>query len=324
MAKVKYRFNPESLSFDKVRVSLKVWLLKAFTFFTASIVIWIIYSIVFLYFFDSPKEKSLIREREQMRLSYELMQKRLDQMGKVLDDIEQRDDNIYRVIFETEPVAKSIRQAGFGGVNRYEELEKMTNSELIVETARKLDVISKRMYVQSKSYDEVIEKALNKEHMLACLPAIQPVANKNLSRTASGYGWRIHPIYKIRKFHEGMDFTAPIGTEVYATADATVALVERNPFRGYGNNIILDHGFGYQTLYAHLSGFNVKVGQKVKRGDIIGYLGNTGLSTGPHLHYEVHKNGQAVNPINFYFNDLSSEEFDQIVEISSQSGQTFD
>jgi murein DD-endopeptidase MepM/ murein hydrolase activator NlpD len=324
MAKVKYRFNPESLSFDKVRVSIKAWLLKAFVYSSAILVIWFLISIVFLYFFDSPKERTLIREKQELLLKYELMEKRLDEMSKVLNDMQDRDDNIYRVIFETEPIDKSIREAGFGGVNRYEELERLTNSEMVVQTAKKLDIISKRMYIQSKSYDEIIEKALNKEQMMACLPAIQPVSNKNLSRTASGYGWRIHPIYKIRKFHEGMDFTAPVGTEIYATADGVICNLERNQFRGYGNYVVIDHDFGYKTLYGHMEGFNVKLGQKVKRGDVIGYVGNTGTSTGPHLHYEVHKNGSTVNPINYYFNDLTSNEFDQIIDISSKSGQTFD
>jgi murein DD-endopeptidase MepM/ murein hydrolase activator NlpD len=325
MAKVKYRFNPESLSFDKVRTSFKVWILKSFTFFTASIVISIIYYIVFSYFFDSPKEKSLIREKNQLLLQYEIMGKKLDQVQAVLDDIQQRDDNIYRTIFEAEPISKSVRQAGFGGINRYEELEKNTNSELVVNTAKKIDIISKRLYIQSKSYDEIIEKALNKEAMNKCTPLIMPVSNKNLSRTASGYGWRIHPIYKIRKFHEGMDFTAPTGTEIYATADGIVSEVENNPYgQGYGNMIMIDHGFGYKTLYGHMDSFKAKLGQKVKRGDVIGYVGNTGLSTAPHLHYEVHKNGKTQNPAYFYANDLNPAEFDQMINISSRNGQTFD
>ena len=324
MAKVKYRFNPESLSFDRVRVGIKAWLLKAFTFFTASIVIWIIYTIIFSYFFDSPKEKKLIRDNEELKINLKLLSNKSDQLSKVLEDMQQRDDNIYRVIFEMEPIAKSVREAGFGGTNRYEELERLTNSDLIIKTSSRLDVLSKRMYIQSKSYDDIIEKALNKEQMLACLPAIQPVSNENLSRTASGYGWRIHPIYKIRKFHEGMDFTASVGTEIHATADGMVINLDRSANRGYGNCVEIEHGFNYQTLYAHMESFNVKLGQKVKRGDVIGYVGNTGLSTGPHLHYEVHKSGKAVNPVNYYFNDLSASEFDQISEISSRSGQTFD
>lgn len=324
MPKVKYRFNPESLSYDKVRTSFRFWLLKAFTFFTASIVIFIIYLLIFQHFFDSPKEKSLRRELDAKDLQVELMQKRLNQIEAVLADVEQRDDNIYRTIFEADPVPRSVRQAGFGGANRYEEIEKINNSDLILNTSQRLDKISKRLYVQSKSFDEVIQKALERELMLASLPAIQPVSNKDLTHTASGYGWRIHPIYKIRKFHEGMDFTAPIGSDVYVTADGVVENIENNVNRGYGNMVMIDHGYGYQTVYAHLSSYKVKIGQHLRRGDIIGYVGNTGLSTGPHLHYEVRKNGEAVNPVNFYFNDLTPEEFDQVIDISSRSGQTFD
>jgi murein DD-endopeptidase MepM/ murein hydrolase activator NlpD len=322
MAKVKYRFNPESLSFDKVRTSFKVWMLKAFVFATASIVLFMIYGVVFLYFFDSPKEKRLIRDKAQIALQFEIQQKKLAQMEKVLDDMQERDDNIYRVIFESEPISKTVREAGFGGANRYEEIENATNSKLVAETAKKLDIISKRMYIQSKSYDEVIEKVMNREQMNACTPLIQPISNKNLTRTASGYGWRIHPIYKIRKFHEGMDFTAPVGTEIHATADGMV--IEREHDSGFGNKVVIDHGFGYQTLYGHMFDFHVKLGQKVKRGDVIGYVGNTGLSTGPHLHYEVHKNGKPQNPAYYYVNDLTPAEFEQMLDISSRSSQTLD
>ncbi|HEY4788810.1 MAG TPA: M23 family metallopeptidase [Bacteroidales bacterium] len=324
MAKVKYRFNPESLSFDKVRTSFKIWIVKAFTFFTASIVISIIYYVIFSYFFDSPKEKSLIRVNKETELQYEIALKRIDEMSHVLDDMQQRDDNLYRVIFEAEPIPKSIREAGFGGVNRYEDIEKATNNKLVVETSKRLDIISKRMIIQSKSYDELIEKALNKEEMLKCLPGIQPVSNKNLERTSSGWGWRIHPLYKIRQFHSGQDFAAPIGTEVYATGDGIVEKTESSQYSGYGNCIVIDHGFGYKTRYAHLSRFNVKVGQKVKRGSLIGFVGNTGFSTGPHLHYEVEKNGEKVNPVNFFYNDLTADQFDQIIKISNNAGQTLD
>jgi murein DD-endopeptidase MepM/ murein hydrolase activator NlpD len=280
--------------------------------------------LIFQHFFDSPKEKSLRRELDAKNLQFEIMLKRLNQIEEVLADIEQRDDNIYRTIFETEPIPKSVRQAGFGGANRYEEIEKINNSDLIINTAQRLDKISKQLYVQSKSFDEVIELALTREQMYASLPAIQPVSNKDLSRTASGYGWRIHPIYKIRKFHEGMDFTAPIGTEIYATADGVVSEIQTNVHRGYGNMALVDHGYGYETVYAHMERIKVKMGQHVKRGDIIGYVGNTGLSTGPHLHYEVRKDHKPVNPIGYYFNDLTPDEFEQIIEISSNNGQTFD
>jgi murein DD-endopeptidase MepM/ murein hydrolase activator NlpD len=204
-------------------------------------------------------------------------------------------------------------------VNRYEMLEGYDNAEIVVNSTQRLDKLTKEVYVQSKSYDEIIEMAKRREEQLSCLPAIQPISNKDLTRTASGWGYRIHPIYKIRKFHYGMDFTAPTGTEVYATADGTVEIVDQSR-RGYGNKIVIDHGFGYKTLYGHLNGFNVRKGQKVKRGDVIGFVGSTGLSTAPHLHYEVHLNGNKVNPISYYFNDLTPEEWDRMIQLSMKAG----
>jgi murein DD-endopeptidase MepM/ murein hydrolase activator NlpD len=244
-------------------------------------------------------------------------------METVLTDLQERDDNIYRTIFEAEPLHSSIREAGVGGSDAYQDLEGMENSEIVINVKKRLDKIMKKIYVQSVSYDEVIKLAKSKEAMLASIPAIQPISNKDLTRTASGWGYRIHPIYKIRKFHEGMDFTAPTGTDVYATGDGTILEAE-STFRGYGNKIMIDHGYGYKSLYGHLNEIDVKVGQKVKRGDVIGKVGNTGLSTAPHLHYEVSINNEKVNPVNFYFNDLTAQEYENLIEISVKSGQTFD
>ncbi|KPL22750.1 MAG: peptidase M23, partial [Bacteroides sp. SM1_62] len=274
--------------------------------------------------FDTPREKMLKRENSQLNQQFEILNEKIGRLETVLEDIEKRDDNIYRTIFNADPIPHSVRDAGFGGVNRYENLEGYDNSDKIIETARRLDELTKAVYVQSKSYDEVIEMAKNRELQLSSLPAIQPIANKDLTRTASGWGFRIHPIYKIRKFHHGMDFTAPTGTEVYATADGTIELVERSR-RGYGNKVVIDHGFGYKTLYAHLEEFNdLWKGKKVKRGDVIAYVGSTGLSTAPHLHYEVHLNGKKINPINYYFEDLTAEEYDRMIVLSMRPGQSYD
>lgn len=272
---------------------------------------------------DSPKEKLLKKENSQLKAQYELLNKRMEQVSAVLEDIERRDDEIYRVIFEAEPIPKEIREAGFGGVNRYKKLDGYRNSELIKESAIKLDQITKQLYIQSKSFDEVYDMAVRKEEMLASIPAIQPVSNKELKRMASGYGMRMHPIYKRRKMHTGMDFSAERGTEIYATGNGTVIHVEKSR-RGYGNHVVIDHGYGYQTLYAHMSNFNVRRGEKVRRGQVIGYIGNTGTSVAPHLHYEVHKNGEKVNPINYYFNDLTPEEYEKMIEFASQPTQSFD
>ncbi len=323
MAKVRYRFDHKTLSYDKIVLSGKQKFYRFLTYFMATLIIAVIYNLIFIVFFDTPKEKGLIRENQQLATQYKILNNRFDLVEKTLEDLQKRDDNIYRVIFEAEPIPPSVRSAGFGGTNRYIDLQGYKNSELVTETAQRLDKITKQLYVQTKSYDEVIELAKNKERMVACVPAIMPIANNDLRRTASGWGWRIHPIYKIRKFHYGMDFTAPTGTEIYATGDGTVETVE-NSLRGYGKRIVIDHGFGYKSLYAHLNGFNVRRGQKVKRGEVIGFVGSSGTSTAPHLHYEVFKNGQKVNPVHYYFNDLSPEEFDKMIFISSNSGQSFD
>ena len=244
-------------------------------------------------------------------------------MIKVLADMQNSDDNIYRTIFEAEPLNYSVREAGFGGSNRYKELEKMENSKMVLLTAKRLDILTRKVVVQSKSYDDLVKMAVNKEKMLTSIPAIQPIANKDLERTASGWGYRIHPIYKIRKFHYGIDFTAPTGTEIYVTGDGVVEKIDRSQ-RGYGNSIIINHGYGIKTIYGHMNAFNVKQGQKVKRGDVIGFVGNTGLSTAPHLHYEVERNGEKVNPINYFFNDLTADEYDRMIDISMRPGQSFD
>lgn len=274
-------------------------------------------------YLDSPKEKQLKREISQLTLQYEILQQRFEHVDNVLKDIQHRDDNIYRVIFEAEPIPATVRKAGYGGVNRYKALEGMENSDLIISAARKLDELTKQLYVQSKSFDEIVELAKDKSHMLASIPAIQPVSNKDLTRIASGFGYRIHPIYKTSKMHEGIDFTAPVGTDIYAAGNGNVKEVVYGD-RGYGNYVLISHGFGYETLYAHMSKVNARPGQKVKRGDVIGNVGSTGASTAPHLHYEVIKQGLKINPINFFYNDLTPEEYEKMIEISSQSNQSFD
>ncbi|MDT8402067.1 MAG: M23 family metallopeptidase [Bacteroidales bacterium] len=324
MAKVKYKYNPQSLSFDRIKMSFSERFLRFLAYFTGSVILALLYGAIFTYLFDSPKEKVLKRENEQMKLQYELLSKDLDKVEKVLAHLQETDDNLYRTIFEAEPISTSLREGGIGGVNRYEELEGYDNSSIVIETAIRLDKIKKKTYVQSKSFDELIGLASEKEEMLRSIPAIMPISNKDLTRTASGWGYRIHPIYKIRRFHYGMDFTAPTGTDVYSSGDGTIAAIKSSK-RGLGNHIIIDHGFGYQTVYAHLNRFNnLRVGQKVKRGDIIGFVGSTGLSTAPHLHYEVHLNGKKVDPANYYFNDLTAEEYERMIELSMRSGQSFD
>lgn len=323
MGKAKYRYNPRTLNYEKAELTLKDKLLRVGSYLITGFVFAVLFISLFYTFFDSPKEMQLRRENDQLKLQYDILNNRLDQISKVLENIQNRDNNVYRAIFEAEPIPDNIRKAGFGGVNRYEHLENYDNAELLVETTKKIDQLAKQIYIQSKSLDEVYDMARKKEKMLASIPAIQPISNDDLTRTASGYGMRIHPIYKTRMMHTGMDFTAPTGTDIYATGDGVVESVvyRRN---GYGKYIVINHGYGYKTLYAHLSKYKVSVGQKVKRGDVIGKVGNTGRSTGPHLHYEVIKNNKKINPVHFYSNDLSPEEYEIMIQLSSTNNQSFD
>lgn len=320
MAKVKYKFNPHSLDYEKIELNWKQKL-KKLLFYVGLFAVFstIIVSIAFRVI-DSPKEKKLKREIEQYELQYEVLNKKLDLLSAVVSDIEDRDDNVYRVIFEADPVPKEVREAGFGGVNRYDFLESYDNAELINETYKKVDQLMRRLYVQSKSLDEVYEMALKKDEMLRSIPAIWPTP-MDKTRIVSGFGYRVHPIFKSLRMHTGIDFAGPRGTPIYATGDGVVAK-QKSGMSGYGIVIVIDHGYGFQSLYAHCSKKVVKEGDKVKRGDLIGYVGSTGLSSGPHCHYEVIKNGKKVNPINYIFNDMTPEEYNKAIEEASKITQS--
>jgi murein DD-endopeptidase MepM/ murein hydrolase activator NlpD len=323
VAKIRYQFNTKSLSYERVKLGLKDRLFQFLSFAGTGIVFAALGVLIAYNTFDSPREKVLEREVDQLRLEYDLLNQRLRQMNLVLGDLQDRDDNIYRVVFEAEPISDEVRKAGFGGVNRYEKYKGLENTDLVIETMRKADILSKQLVVQSKSYDEIFDMIKSKSAMLSAIPAIQPVNNKDLKRMASGFGFRTDPIYKTTKFHAGMDFASPIGTDIYATGDGVVIRADADA-SGYGNHVRINHGFGYMTLYGHMSKINVRPGQRVQRGDVIGFVGNTGKSVGPHLHYEVHKNGQAINPVNFYYNDLSAEDYSRMIELSGTENQAFD
>ncbi len=321
--KEKYIFNTHTLRYEKAVVSWTSSILRMLAFMMAALVFSLAISTIYYKFVDSPKEKILKGEIGEMQDQYYLLNQEVDRLTSVLDELHYRDGNIYRVMFEAEPISDDVWKAGSGGVNKFRYLEKYDNGELMKDISVKVDKLKKQMVIQSKSFDQIADMVKNQKQMLASIPSIQPVSNKKLKRLASGYGYRVDPIYKIAKFHEGMDFSAPIGTEVFATGDGVVETVNYS-FGGYGNEIIINHGYGYRTRYAHLSRFQVKQGQKVKRGDLIGNVGSTGKSTGPHLHYEVLKNGSAVNPVYFYYNDLKDVEFQKMLELSGNPGQALD
>lgn len=320
MAKIKYFYNPHKLDFEKVGTSIWSIVLRVFGFLSASAVAGGIMVFVAYSFIDSPKERVLKRENEQYKIQIRYLNKKINDLGGAIAELKDRDANIYRAIFEAEPVEIKLGKAG--SADKYKSLEGFDNTEELLALNQKVDELTDKVLAQSKSFDELSKLAKNKTEFLASIPAIQPISNKDLTRVASGYGYRIHPIFKTHKFHSGIDFTAPQGTPIYATGNGTVSLAENG--NGYGNHVIVYHGFGYSSLYAHMSRIKARPGQKVKRGELIGYVGSTGTSTAPHVHYEVIKGANKINPINYFFNDLTEEEYQAIRDIASREGQSFD
>ena len=325
MSKVKYYYDPDTLSYRKIEAkksrryrNMFLFLLGAALFGLLGLVVLLNTSLV-----NTPRELSLEREVQNYELQFDILNKKMQQMEEVLGNIEDRDNNIYRLYFEANPIPEEQRRAGFGGVNRYKSLEGFNNSEIIIDATQRLEIIQKQMVIQSKSLDEIAKLAEEKEKLLASIPAIQPVRNQDLTRMASGFGWRTDPFLKTRKMHYGMDFTAPRGTPIFASGNGKVTRADNNS-AGYGKHIRIDHGYGYMSLYAHLSKYNVSVGQQVKRGDLIGFVGNTGRSEAPHLHYEIFKDGEKINPINFYYGSLTAEEFKDMLKFAEQENQSLD
>jgi murein DD-endopeptidase MepM/ murein hydrolase activator NlpD len=323
MGKVKYYYDPETLSYRKIKKQKRTTFKYATMFILASALFGFLFVFIASHYIESPKERELARELENMELQYKLLNKRMDEAIAALENVEERDNAIYRLYFEANPIPEEQRRAGFGGINRYKKYEGYDNSQLIAESNKRLDILEKAIVIQSKSLDEIAKLAEDKEKLLESIPAIQPVNNEDLTRMASGYGYRTDPFTKVRKFHFGMDFTAPRGTPVYATGNGIVKRAD-NRATGYGKHIRIDHGYGYVSLYAHLYKYNVRVNQRVKRGDLIGYVGSTGRSEAPHLHYEIFKDGERINPINFYYGNLSPEEFDELLKKASLENQSLD
>lgn len=322
MRKVYYIYNPKTRTYDRIYPTMRQRVMSYLRRLFVGMGLGAGSFIVLLLIFGSPSEKDLRMENSRLQAQYHILSSRLDESLQVMKGLQQRDDNLYRVMMQADPVADALRTPSYNKTNRYEDLMELPSAKLVVNTTQKMDLLERQLYIQSKSFDEVLALCKKHDEMLECIPAIQPVSNKDLKQTASGYGTRIDPIYKTVKFHSGMDFSANVGTPVYATGNG---VVRKAGWEGlYGNCIQIDHGFGYVTRYAHLSKIDVRVGQKVVRGETIGKVGSTGKSTGPHLHYEVMVKGQIVNPVNYYFMDLNADDYDRMVEIAANHGKVFD
>ena len=323
MPRLKYKFNPSTLNFEKISYGIRDYTVSALRYLFAGLVIGAIGVVLYASFFKDPETARLIREVKFLKGQISELNNQIDTLELFVTDLEEKDDNVYRSIFGAEPYPEHLRKGGIGGSDRYRDLKGFDNSEEIIETQKRINRLQRALVSQSKSFEEVYELAKSKDTMLKCIPAIQPVSNKDLKRLASGFGMRIHPIYKIAKMHTGLDFTADIGTEIYATGDGVIESIE-SKYSGYGQHVIINHGFGYESLYAHMSRVAVRPGQKVRRGQIIGYVGNTGTSTGPHLHYEVMKNGEKVDPSFYFYSDITPEQYEDMLKRSANAKQSFD
>jgi murein DD-endopeptidase MepM/ murein hydrolase activator NlpD len=323
MKKVKYYYNTHTLRYEKLDTPLRVRLLRVIGFIAASMVTgMIIFAIAFQYI-DSPKEKYLRQQNNDLKDNYSIFMERIKQLELQMDEIENRDNTVYRSIFESKPIPDSARIKDMELKKEVKLVQSMGESELVIGIAGQLNNLALRTAYQMKSFDEIANMVKNKEKLLAAIPAIQPVSNKNLTRVASGFGYRIDPVYKDRRGHWGLDFTAPLGTPIYATADGTVQDAGFNT-GGYGNRVVINHGYGYETWYAHMYRIKARVGERVKRGEVIGYVGTTGKSTGPHCHYEVHRNGIPLDPIYYFYNDLNPAQFDRLLKLAAASNQSLD
>jgi murein DD-endopeptidase MepM/ murein hydrolase activator NlpD len=323
MKKIKYYYNTHTLRYEKLETPLRVTLLRIFGFIAAALVTSVIISYFAFQFIGSPNEKLLRIENERMSDNYNELNDQLATLQQQMKELEKRDNDVYRSIFEANPIPDSVRAKELEKKQEVAKVESMGNNQLLTSIVSTMDNLSARINAQKKSYDEISKLITNKQVLLACTPAIQPVSNKDLERIASGFGYRIDPIYKTMKLHAGLDFAAPQGTPIYATADGTVTTAG-NTGNGYGNHVVINHGYGYETLYGHMVKVKVRSGEKVKRGQVIGWVGSTGKSTGPHCHYEVHKNGQKLDPVYFFYNDLSPEQFDLLLKKAAASNQSFD
>ncbi|MEY3538775.1 MAG: hypothetical protein RL188_192 [Bacteroidota bacterium] len=323
MKKIKYFFNTHTLRFEKIEVPFKVRLLQTIGFILASIGVGVLFVAILFQYIDSPKERLLRQQNTAYKESYAVLQERMKQLELQMVELEQRDNEVYRSIFEATPIPDSARVKEMLAKNEIRLIQSLSNTELIENMRNQLNNLSLRMSFQSQSFVEITTMVKNKEKLLRAIPAIQPISNKNLKRVASGFGYRIDPLYKDFRLHPGLDFSAPTGTPIYATSDGVVQTAGFNT-DGYGNKVVINHGYGFQTLYAHMVRVKAKVGQSVKRGEVIGYVGSTGKSTGSHLHYEVIKRGAKVDPVYYFFNDLTPAQFDRLLKEAAANKQSLD
>lgn len=320
MARIKYYYNTETCNYEKIKTSIWDLVFDVLGYLTMSLVLALGITLLYHKYFDSPKEAALRQANETLKLHYEKLQQEINKGNEVLSMLQERDNSLYRTLLEADPIPSTVRTAGVGGID-YQNL--LPQDSLIAKVSQEVEQLERKLHIQSKSYDELNRLAKNKEKLLACIPAIQPISNRELKRLASGFGVRLHPVFKVMKMHEGLDFAAPRGTPVYATGDGVVKSVNKSA-TGYGNQIVINHGYGFLTRYAHLQSFKVAPGQKVKRGQCIGYVGATGCSSGPHLHYEVIKNGKKVNPTYYLLSGLTPKEYDTLVRLASAQNKSLD
>ncbi|HVZ57022.1 MAG TPA: M23 family metallopeptidase [Chitinophagaceae bacterium] len=323
MKKIKYYYNTNTLRYEKLETPLRVKLLRVFAFLATAVVTAGLISFFAFRFIGSPGEKILRNENERLKDNYRELSDQVKVLQQQMTELENRDNSVYRSIFEASPIPDSARAKDLEKKLEVAKVEGMSNFELTGSILSSMKNLSARIRAQNASYDELNGLMKDKQKILAATPAIQPVSNKDLERIASGFGYRIDPIYKTIKLHAGLDFAAPIGTPIYATADGVVKTAGFSD-GGYGNHVVIDHGYGYETLYGHMVRVKARAGQRVKRGEVIGYVGSTGKSTGPHCHYEVHKNGQKIDPVYFFYNDLTPDQFDRLLKKAAASNQSLD
>jgi murein DD-endopeptidase MepM/ murein hydrolase activator NlpD len=318
MARIKYYYDTETCRYERVKTTAGDIIFNVLGVLSLSLALAVGLLFVYSSYFESPKELILKNELQEMEFYYNSLSEKVDQLSGMAEEMAMRDDNIYRSVLGSEPLDPAVRNAGIGGSDRYAEIskKKFVSKDKVLQITKSVDQLRRKLYIESKSQDEVVELAREKEKLFSAIPAIRPLRSDEISHLASGYGMRIHPVYKVRRMHPGIDFSAPVGTPIYATADGVIQKVEFS-FSGYGKMVDINHGFGYMTRYAHMHGFAVRKGQRIKRGELIGYVGNTGLSTGPHLHYEVHINGKVVNPVYYFFNDLNAEDYENILKLAA-------